>query len=124
MSRKRILIVDDEQHIVSLISMTLRRGGYEVITADNGPRALELARAFALDLVVMDFNMPGMTGSDLAERLDGKAPIIMVTARPEAASKEDPRISLVMTKPFSPSDMINKVQQLIGPADDNKELIA
>lgn len=121
MKRPRVLVVDDEQHIVSLISMTLRRAGYEVITSDNGPRALRLAEAFDLNLVIVDHSMPGMTGFELAEQLGGSVPVMMVTARPEIVDEIKHRIAAVMHKPFSPKVLIAQVQELIGPGHPNRE---
>lgn len=121
MSRPSILIVDDEQHMVSLLSMTLRREGYKVLTCDNGPRALALISAFDVSLVVLDHNMPGMTGTDLARQIGGKAPVLMVTARPEIDESHDPNINAVVLKPFSPMELAGKVQELIGPGQPPKE---
>ena len=124
MSRPRILIVDDEQHIVSLVSMTLRRFGYEVLTADNGPRALELAAAFKIDMMVVDHSMPGMTGDELAQRVNGQMPVLMVTAKPELTSDSFPQISAVIHKPFSPTELAGKVQEIVGPGRPPKEQTA
>ena len=121
MSRPRILIVDDEQHIVSLLSMTLRKHGYEVLSANNGERALELAGAFALDLVILDHSMPGMNGVDLSDQLDASLPVLMVTARPQMINDTNHRISDVIHKPFSPRDLAAKVQDMIGPGQAPKE---
>jgi len=121
MSRPRILIVDDEKHIISLLSMTLRRSGYEVLSADNGPRALDLAAAFELDLVIVDHSMPGMNGIDLAKRLGSRLPVIMVTARPELSEEEMQYIAEVVHKPFSPMHLVSRVQALVGPAGASKE---
>lgn len=121
MSRPRILIADDEQHIVSLLSMTLRRRGYEVLTADNGERALELSSVFAIDLFIVDQNMPGMSGSVLAERLSGTAPVLMVTARPEITKQTQGHLAGVIHKPFSPKELVAQVESLIGPGKQTKE---
>jgi len=124
MSRPRILIADDEQHIVSLLSMTLRKRGYEVLTADNGHRALELAAAFKVDLFIVDQSMPGMTGTDLSEKLAGTAPVLMVTARPEITADNQPDIAGVIHKPFSPKELAGRIESLIGPGQPPKEQTA
>ena len=121
MSRPRILIADDEQHIVSLLSMTLRKRGYEVITADNGERALELAKAFRVDLFITDQNMPGMSGFELASKLDASIPVVMVTARPEISCSDMTRLAAVIHKPFSPKDLAARVESLIGPGAQTRE---
>ncbi len=120
-SRPRILIADDEQHIVSLLSMTLRRRGYEVLTADNGHRALELASAFKIDLVIIDQSMPGMSGIELSTRLQGVAPILMVTARPQMNLADHPQLAAVVHKPFSPKVLVAQVENLIGPGQQPLE---
>lgn len=121
MSRPRILIADDEQHIVTLLSMTLRKRGYEVLTADNGQRALELAGVFTIDLFIVDQSMPGMTGTDLSEQLAGRAPVMMVTARPEITAENRPNIAAVIHKPFSPKDLAARVESIIGPGQPPRE---
>lgn len=124
MSRPRILIVDDERHILSLLSMTLRRAGYEVVSANNGQKALELARVFALDLVILDHSMPGMSGVELANELNPKLPILMLTAKPQSLMESASRIKDIIHKPFSPRDLAAKVQEMVGPGQPQKEQTA
>jgi two-component system alkaline phosphatase synthesis response regulator PhoP len=124
MSRPRILVVDDEQHIVSLLSMTLRKAGYEVITASNGSKALALCEAFAFDLVILDQAMPGMDGVELASKLADGLPVLMITARPQTVQQNTPRIGEVIHKPFSPREVTAKVEALIGRGNPPKEQTA
>ena len=63
MPEAKILVVDDEQSILDLLTAYLRPEGYEVYTATDGPAALKAARAFRPDLIVLDIMLPGMTGS-------------------------------------------------------------
>lgn len=121
MGRPRILIVDDEQHIVSLLSMTLRKQGYEVVSANNGITALELAQTYEFDLVILDHSMPGMNGIDVSNKLNASLPILMVTARPQILNNTIHRISEVIHKPFSPRDLTAKVIEMIGPGQRPKE---
>lgn len=124
MSRPRILIVDDEQHILSLLSVTLRRAGYEVVSANNGPRAIDLSGLFEFDLVILDHSMPGMDGLELSNLLDPSVPLLMVTSRPQILKDRVHRIADVMHKPFSPRELTAKVQGLIGPGTVSKEQTA
>ncbi|MGB0767331.1 MAG: response regulator transcription factor [Phycisphaeraceae bacterium] len=124
MSRPRILIVDDEQHILSLLSMTLRKEGYEVVSARNGQRALELAAAFELKLVILDHSMPGMNGVDLSNELPASLPVLMVTARPQILADSSHRIAEVIHKPFSPRELTGKVRDMIGPGIPPQEMSA
>lgn len=121
MSRPRILIVDDEQHILSLLSMTLRKEGYEVVSANNGPKAIELSGAFQFDLVILDHTMPGMDGLELSSMLHADLPVLMVTSRPQILKDRVHRIEDVIHKPFSPRDLAAKVQDMIGPGQPPKE---
>ena len=91
MTGKRVLIVDDEVHIVHVVSIKLRNNGYEVISADNGAEAYELACKEKPDIIVSDFQMPVMSGLELVEKLrecdtTQDIPVIMLTARSFAIS--------------------------------------
>ena len=121
MSRPRILVVDDEQHIVSLLSMTLRKEGYEVISANNGQKALALVGVFEFDLVILDHTMPGMDGLELSGMLDADLPVLMITSRPQILKERVTRVQDVIHKPFSPRDVVAKVQAMIGPGTEPKE---
>jgi two-component system alkaline phosphatase synthesis response regulator PhoP len=124
MSRPRILVVDDEQHIVSLLSMTLRKEGYEVVSANSGQKALALMSVFEFKLVILDHSMPGMDGIELSNKIDEDIPVMMITSRPQILKECAHRIQDVMHKPFSPREVAAKVQALIGPGDPPKEQIA
>ncbi|MEM6258499.1 MAG: response regulator transcription factor [Planctomycetota bacterium] len=121
MSRPRILIVDDEQHILSLLSMTLRKEGYEVVSANNGPKAIQLAGVFDFDLAILDHSMPGMDGLELSSLLDPGLPLLMVTSRPQILKDLVHRIEDVIHKPFSPRELATKVNAMIGPGQPPKE---
>jgi two-component system alkaline phosphatase synthesis response regulator PhoP len=79
----KILLVDDEQDVLELLSRTFLRAGYEVVTALNGESALDLVASARPDLVMMDVALPGIDGFEVCRRirLDSQVPIIMVTAR-------------------------------------------
>lgn len=81
-----ILIADDERRIAGFIEKGLRAAGFATRIAENGPDALALAQTGEFDLLVLDVNMPGMSGFDVLETLRGsgsRLPIIMLTARTE-----------------------------------------
>ena len=69
MTGKRVLVVDDEIHIVHVVAIKLRNNGYEVLSADNGAEALEVALREKPDIIVTDYQMPVMTGLELVEKL-------------------------------------------------------
>ena len=121
MTGKRVLVVDDEIHIIHVVAIKLRNNGYEVISADNGAEAFELACEEKPDIIVTDFQMPVMSGLELVEKLrqrdDTKdIPVIMLTARSFAISKEqqeDLQISSCLSKPFSPKELLGNIEDVL-----------
>src|SRR5205085_6734009 len=85
-NRKKILVCDDEPHILHVVSTKLRKAGYDVMTAEDGSEALELARACPPDLIVTDCRMPMLSGLELCVRLKSEpatadVPALMLSAR-------------------------------------------
>jgi two-component system alkaline phosphatase synthesis response regulator PhoP len=121
MAERRVLVVDDEMHIVHVVAIKLRNNGYEVITANNGAEALELARQENPDIVVTDYQMPVMSGLELVKELRGdditkSIPVILLTARSFAISKEEQealRISTCLSKPFSPRELLGDIEDIL-----------
>jgi two-component system alkaline phosphatase synthesis response regulator PhoP len=115
MSQSKILVIDDEQSILNLVSAYLRPEGYEVFTAIDGLAGLKAARAFKPDLVVLDIMLPGMDGLELLSRLrlESNAYVILLTARTEETDKivglsvgaDD-----YVTKPFSPRELTARIK--------------
>ena len=109
--KKRILVVDDEPAIRSVLEFILKRAGHRVTQANNGREAWEYAEDAAFDLVVTDCLMPEMNGPELCERLRSsvahrETPIIVVTAKSLEMELPQLRLKLglmsIFTKPFSP----------------------
>ena len=114
----RILVVDDEDSIVQLIAYNLRRGGYTVVTANNGEEALRLAHADPPDLVVLDVMLPGMDGFDVCKELrrDLDVPIVMLTARGEEIDRVvgfEIGADDYVTKPFSPRELVGRIKAIL-----------
>ncbi|MFC9964036.1 response regulator transcription factor [Nocardia ignorata] len=118
----RILVVDDEPMIVELLSTSLRFQGFEVATAADGAAALDTARRFRPDALVVDVMMPGMDGFTLLRRLraDGvQAPVLFLTARDQTEAKltglglgaDD-----YVTKPFSLEEVIARIRVILRRA--------
>jgi len=116
----RVLVVDDEAHIVQVLSLKLRNAGYDVLTAADGEEAFEMARTHRPDVVITDFQMPYMTGLELCRAMKADAataatPVVMLTARGYALDPEDlliGNIREVLSKPFSPraiADLLGKL---------------
>ena len=85
----RILVVDDEKLLVKGLKFNLENEGYEVAVAYDGTTAVELARCESFDLILLDWMMPGMSGSDACMKIRefSDVPVIMLTARSEDADK-------------------------------------
>ncbi len=122
---QRILVVDDEAHIVQVLSLKLRNAGYEVITAGDGEEGVDLAREQRPDLIITDFQMPYLTGLELCQALaehepTAKIPIVILTARGYALDEADlalGNIKDVISKPFSPRAIVQLLRELLADAD-------
>lgn len=117
-----ILVADDETHILHVVSLKLSNAGYEIITAEDGEEALELALGCHPDLIITDYQMPMLTGLELCMRLKEHAetrstPALILTARGISLTEEQmeqTNIVGVMSKPFSPREVLAHVQRLVG----------
>ena len=131
-NKRRILVVDDETHILHVVSLKLRNAGYEVITAEDGEEAYEAAVEHHPDLVITDYQMPLMTGLELCKQLKqnestSSIPALMLTARGFGLESEvagQTNITGVISKPFSPREILARVHELIGggvPQEANED---
>jgi DNA-binding response OmpR family regulator len=115
---RRVLIVDDDPKVCASVDRYLAHAGYETVSALDGARALELARTFAPDLIVLDVMLPEVGGLDVCRRLrdTSKVPIIMLTAR---STEHDKLTGLALgaddylTKPFSPRELVARVEAVL-----------
>ena len=113
---KTILIVEDEQNIVDILSFNLEREGYNTLEAYDGPTGLQLALEQNPDLILLDLMLPGLNGFDVCRKIresGSSIPIIMLTAREE---EEDKVLGLELgaddyiTKPFSMRELLARVK--------------
>lgn len=119
---KKILVVDDEESILDLVSMLLKREGYEVLTADSGNKALDVINTNKPDLVVLDLMLPDIDGHEVCKRINEKwiIPIIMLTAKGETVDKV---IGLelgaddYLTKPFDNRELLARIKALLRRVD-------
>lgn len=118
----RILLVDDEQSIQTLLSYPLRRDGYEVVQATDGHQALERFAEQPFDLVVLDLMLPKLDGLEVCRRLRGQSsvPIIMLTARSEEIDKVvglELGADDYITKPFSLREFSSRIKAALRRAE-------
>ena len=117
----KVLVADDDADLRELIAFTLAQAGYLVIKAADGPAAVSSFAAESPDLVVLDINMPGLTGFQVCEaiRARSRVPVMMLTVRGE---EEDLVHALglgaddYLTKPFSPRTLLARIQALLRRA--------
>jgi DNA-binding response OmpR family regulator len=116
-----ILLIEDEIELTKVLQAYLEKAGYSVLTADRGDTGLSSWQHHKPDMVLLDLNLPGMDGLDVAKeiRRHGDTPLIMVTARVEEV---DRLIGLELgaddyiTKPFSPREVVARVKAVLRRA--------
>jgi two-component system alkaline phosphatase synthesis response regulator PhoP len=119
----KILVVDDEPQIVSIVKAYLEKAGYPVVTAKDGPGAVSAFQREKPGLMILDLNLPGMDGLDVCRviRRESNIPILMLTARVEEA---DRLVGLELgaddyvVKPFSPREVVARVRTILRRASD------
>ncbi len=122
--QKTILVVDDEQRLVSLVESYFKQEGYRVLSAFNGREALDVVATEKPDLIVLDVMMPEMDGYEFmrTHRKDHDTPIILLTARVEDDEKV---IGLELgaddyiTKPFRPRELVARVRAVLRRSGKN-----
>ena len=118
---RAILTVDDSLSVRQVLAITLRGGGFEVIEAQDGQQALEIARETPVDLVITDLYMPRMDGIRLVEALRSlpqyeSTPLLLLTTDGSAASRSAGRAagaSAWIGKPFNPAQLLETVRQFL-----------
>jgi len=120
---KKILIVDDQLDIRELVELTLKAEDCEILQAQSGEEAVEVARAEKPDLIIMDIMMPGgVDGLEATSILkkDPKTrdcPIIMLTSQGQEEDVErgyEAGADGYFIKPFSPLELLNKIEEVLG----------
>lgn len=121
MAKTRILIADDERHLTYMLALKLGQAGAETCTASDGTEALALARSKRPDLVITDFQMPRMTGLELAQQMrtlpeTADVPLLMLTGRGHRVPPSElarTNVRSVIAKPFSLRELIQAVSELV-----------
>lgn len=123
MTQRTILVVDDEPFICRSLTFVLRKDNYRVLEARNGEEALVAIREHKPDLVFLDVMMPKMNGFQVTEQvradrsLDG-VKIILLTAKGQECDREIGKTAGAndyLTKPFSPSRILDRAREMLGP---------
>ena len=125
---KKVLIVEDEPHIVESLRFILNREGFEVSTREDAESGLDALRVDRPDVMVLDAMLPGETGFDMIRRLRATdefagLPILMLTAKGQRRDREVARevgADCFMTKPFSNAEVVAAVSALASgePVED------
>jgi CheY-like chemotaxis protein len=118
---EKILIVDDDLETVRLIGMTLQRQGYKILAAENGIKAIEIAKNESPDLIILDIMMPDLDGFEVARKLRKDKttldiPILMFTAKgmvEDKISGYDAGADDYLTKPIHPAELMAHVKALL-----------
>ncbi len=116
--RSRALVVDDEPGLVEIVGAYLEREGFEVASAADGERAIELARSLDPDVIVLDLMLPGIDGLDACRQIRtfSDAYIVMLTAKSEEHEKIvglSTGADDYVTKPFSPGELVARIRAML-----------
>jgi CheY-like chemotaxis protein len=117
---KKILLVDDETDIINIVSFRLKKAGYDVVVAETGTQALEKVRTELPDLILLDINLPEMTGYEVCTSLKSdagtkKIPVIFISASSENIKKDTEKYGAdgFIVKPFEPQELISKIGEYL-----------
>lgn len=124
---KKVLVVDDEQHIITLLQYNLEQNGYQVLTAMDGEKGRDLALSEELDFIVLDLMLPKLDGIEVCKQLRQhkvSTPILMLTAKDDEFDKVlglELGADDYMTKPFSPREVIARIKAILRRTKLNSE---
>jgi CheY-like chemotaxis protein len=118
---RRILVIDDEPEVCSLLRKVLERGGYQVQTSGTGEEGLELLAKEPVDLIIVDKNLPRMHGGEVIVQARKKQPevaVILITAFPEPFSLPPERLDGYLAKPFK---SLKAIEEAVAQAIESSE---
>lgn len=120
---KKVLLCDDEVHILRTAEIRVQRAGYDVRVASDGQQAWEMIQAEMPDILVTDVQMPRLDGLSLVKRLRENPathdlPVLMLTAKgyelSHAELAEQWQVTSVLTKPFSPRELVEVIERTLA----------
>jgi two-component system phosphate regulon response regulator PhoB len=131
--KQKILAVDDEADILKLLQYNLTNAGFEFISAEDGPEAIELANRSLPDLIILDLMLPNMDGNEVLKKLKAASetsgiPVLMLTAKGEEIDRIlglELGADDYIVKPFSPRELILRIKAVLrkGVASDEARLV-
>jgi CheY-like chemotaxis protein len=124
--RARILLVDDYVDALDMWALYLRSRGYEVLTSGDGLKAVEMAGEHLPDLIILDLDLPGITGVEAARRLQGLSktahiPLIAATGYSHVKQLDEAHgagFAAVLIKPCEPSALVREIERVLGKPHD------
>lgn len=130
MNQFSVLVVDDEPRILKFLQVRLKASGYDVLTAGNGPEAVEQLQAQEPDLLVLDVVMPGIDGFETLKQVRAISPVpVIILSGKEANTDKVKGLELgaddYLTKPFSPDELVARIEAVrrrLGPLQNRKTI--
>jgi CheY-like chemotaxis protein len=120
MTKRRILVVDDDRDILESTALVLRTEGYDVLTVDSGGSVIDVVRRGRPDLVLLDMRMPGMSGAEVCASLKGDPelagiPIVAFSADCGVAERlGEINVAAFLQKPFEFDDLIRTIERCVA----------
>jgi DNA-binding response OmpR family regulator len=122
MSEPLVLVADDDEDILLLVTTRLKRDGFEIVQASNGDQALAVARERRPALAVLDIGMPGLDGVEVLEQIRADhelraMKVLLLTAKAQESDVRrgfDAGADAYVKKPFSPADLSARVRELLS----------
>jgi DNA-binding response OmpR family regulator len=117
-SRRRVLIIDDDRALSTLLSFVMRHEGFEVDAVNDGDSGVEMAVAGAYDAVVLDLRMPGKDGRTVFREMREagvRIPVLILSAYNARQATEELGAEAYLNKPFEPSELAQAVRRLMMP---------
>lgn len=127
--KRKILIVEDEQSIATLITYNLQRAGYETTVASDGKQALQYVEQQPFDFIVLDLMLPGIDGMQVCKTIreaENDVPILMLTAKSDEENKVlglQSGADDYLTKPFSPKELIARIEAILRRANRTERTV-
>jgi DNA-binding response OmpR family regulator len=113
---QRVLIVDDDRNLTTLLSATLKSGGLEVLSAPDGTTALDVIERESIDALILDLRMPGMDGRTLFHEVRARGhqiPVLIASAYGARAAQQELGAEASIDKPFDPERLLDAIRRIV-----------